>query len=98
MLMIETVQDSKVNRFDVPIRAWANTEPLAAEVVKQTDAARYSFVRSIFQDLGFSGDELEMRTRTFVVFHSLEGVFTKGESSRAEKRRRKLRHRLLISK
>lgn len=97
LLLIETIQDLDVIRFDVPIRAWASTEPLAADVVKQTDAARYRYVRSLFQELGFSGDDLEMRTRTFVVFHSLEGAFTLGENSKAKKRQRKLRHRLLTS-
>mgnify|MGYP001818805485 CR=1 FL=1 len=98
MLLIDTIQDLDIIRFDVPIRAWANTEPLAAEVVKQSDATRYRFVRSQFEELGFSGDELEMRTRTFVVFHSLDNSFTLEESAKARKRRRKLRHRLLTSK
>ena len=98
MLLIETIQDSNVIRFDVPVRAWASTEPLAAEVVRQSDATRYRYVRSQFQELGFSGDELDMRTRTFVVFHSLDNSFTLGEGAKARKRRRKLRHRLLTSK
>jgi len=98
LLLIETIQDLNVIRFDVPVRAWATTEPLAAEIVKRADVARYRYVRSEFEELGFSGDELEMRTRTFVVFHSLDNSFTLGESAKARKRRRKLRHRLLTSK
>jgi AcrR family transcriptional regulator len=98
MLLIETIQDLDMNRFDMPVRAWAATEPLAEEIVKRVDETRYQYVRSQFKELGFSGDELEMRTRTFVVFHSMQDMFTLQESAAARKRRRKLRHRLLTSR
>jgi AcrR family transcriptional regulator len=98
MLLIETIQDLDVNRFDMPVRAWAIKEPLAEEIVKRVDNTRYQYVRSQFKELGFSGDELEMRTRTFVVFHSMQDMFTLQESAAARKHRRKLRHRLLTSK
>ena len=98
MLLIETIQDLDVNRFDMSVRAWASREPLAAETVKRVDQTRYEYVRSQFKELGFSGDELEMRTRTFVVFHSMQDMFTFQEGAEAGKRRRKLRHRLLTSK
>mgnify|MGYP000659294694 CR=1 FL=1 len=35
MLLIETIQDLDMNRFDMPVRAWAATEPLAEEIVKR---------------------------------------------------------------
>ncbi len=98
MLLSEFIQDLNLNRFDMAVRTWANTEPLAAETVKRVDQTRYEYVRSQFEELGFSGDELEMRTRTFVVFHSMQDMFTFQEGAEAGKRRRKLRHRLLTSK
>ena len=76
LLLSELIQDLDVIRFDVAVRAWASTEPLAAEVVRQTDRTRYQFVRALFAKLGFSGDDLEMRTRTFVIFHSFDGAFS----------------------
>jgi AcrR family transcriptional regulator len=97
MLLSEFIQDLDLNRFDMSVRTWANTEPVAAEIVRRVDETRYRYVRSQFKELGFSGDELEMRTRTFVVFHSMQDMFTLQESAEAGKRRRKLRHRLLTS-
>ena len=59
-------------RYDLAMRAWAAQEPEVAKIVKKVDEQRYAFVRSQFAELGFKGQELEMRSRTFVVFHSLE--------------------------
>jgi AcrR family transcriptional regulator len=98
MRLIETIQDLDATRFDISVRAWAKTEPSVAEIVKRSDETRYRYVRAQFRELGFSGDELEMRTRTFVVFHSMQDAFALPESAQAQKRRRKLRHRLLTSK
>ena len=97
MLLSEFIQDLNLNRFDMAVRTWANTEPLAAETVKRVDQTRYEYVLSQFEELGFSGDELEMRTRTFVVSHSMQDMFTFQEGAEDAKRRRKLRHRLLTS-
>ena len=66
-------------KYDVSVRAWAAQEPEVARIVKKVDVRRLAFVRSLFIELGFKGRELEMRTRTFVVFHSLElGSFARG--------------------
>ena len=97
-LLSELIQDLDVVRFDVAVRSWAGTEPLAAEVVKKTDQTRYRFVRSLFAKMGFAGDELDMRTRTFVIFHSFDGAFSRKESAKVRKRRRILRFQLLTAK
>ncbi len=79
-------------KYDVSMRAWAAQEPEVARIVKKVDKQRYAFVRSIFVELGFKGQELEMRTRTFVVFHSLEsGSFVRG-TKKERLKLLKLRH------
>ena len=98
LLLSEIIHDLDVIRFDVAVRALAALDPTAAEAVASTDKTRYRFVRSLFTKLGFSGDELEMRTRTFVIYHSFDGAFTVKDSSEAAKRRRKLRIQLLTSR
>ena len=98
LLLSGLIQDLDVIRFDLAIRAWASTEPLAANVVRKTDKTRYAFVRSLFAKLGFTGDELDMRTRTFVIFHSFDGAFSIKEGANARKRRRMLREQLLTSR
>ena len=66
-------------KYDVAMRSWAAQEPEVARIVKKVDQQRFNFVRSLFAKLGFKGHELDMRTRTFVVFHSLElGSYARG--------------------
>ena len=65
-------------KYDIAVRAWAGHEPYVAPIVEKNDKMRYAFVRSLFHEMGFRGDELEMRTNTFVVFHSMEfGLYYK---------------------
>jgi AcrR family transcriptional regulator len=79
-------------KYDVSMRAWAAQEPEVARIVKNVDKQRFTFVRSLFVELGFKGQELEMRTRTFVVFHSLElGSFARG-TKKERLKLLKLRH------
>jgi len=79
-------------RYDIAMRAWAAQEPEVARIVNKVDKQRFVYVRSLFAELGFKGQELEMRTRTFVVFHSLElGSFARG-TKKERLKLLKLRH------
>ena len=49
----------------------------------------------IFRELGFKGDELEMRTHLFVCYHSWEMSMFGGQSERKLARLQKLRIKLL---
>jgi len=40
--------------------------------VKKVDFARYRFIRSLFEQMGFTGDELEDRVRIWLVFQSAQ--------------------------
>ena len=63
-----------LGRYDIAIRAWVAHEPTLAPLVRSADRERFGTVRRLFAALGFDGDELEMRTRTFVTFYSMEGA------------------------
>ncbi len=39
---------------------------------KKVDLWRYEYVADLFREIGFTGDDLEMRVRTFLVFYALE--------------------------
>ena len=54
------------------MRTWATHEPEVASVVRKVDRMRLTFVRGLFKEIGFEGDELETRTRIFVTVMSLE--------------------------
>lgn len=59
-------------RYELGIRAWVQINPVLIPLLKQIDLRRYEFVSALFREMGFRGDDLEMRVRTFQVFYSWE--------------------------
>ena len=54
------------------IRQWALRDAGAARAVKKVNRLRLNYVRKAFSELGFNGEDLEMRTMLFVCYHSWE--------------------------
>ncbi len=94
--LMELIQETNAAAYDIAMRAWASHEPKAAEIVERVDRHRYKLVKSLFRDMGFSGDELEMRARTFFVFNSFDPGVTIRESRKQQKARLKLRHEFFV--
>ena len=63
--------------------------------VARVDKSRMEYLRSIFAEIGFRGRELEMRTRLFVVFHSMESAVHSDLTEAETKSHLRLRHALL---
>ena len=95
LTLMESIVRDRLTRYDMAIRAWASHDPVAARSVKKVDEFRLGYVRSLFEEMGFKGEELEMRTRTFVVFYSLEPGLFAGISRKEQLKQLKLRHALL---
>ena len=94
----EMILDYDLTRFEIAIRQWALQDEHAARAVKKVNRKRLDFIRSAFAELGFTGDDLEMRTMLFVCYQTWESTMFR-EISR--KRRRELitkRVELLTSK
>jgi len=60
--------------LDMAIRQWALDDKLAARAVRKVNRVRLRFVRETLSELGFEGDELEMRAMLFVGYHSWESA------------------------
>ena len=90
--LMELLLEKDFARYDVAIRAWAAQEPDVARLVRRTDQQRMGFVGSLFAEMGFKGEELEMRTSTFVVFHSMDREFSTGGSVKARRKLLRARH------
>lgn len=83
--LAEMILDYDFARYDMPIRQWALQDAVAARAVRKVNKIRLDFVRSIFSELGFTGEDLEMRTRLYVCYQSTESsVFQ--EISRKQRR------------
>ncbi|MFZ9037006.1 MAG: TetR/AcrR family transcriptional regulator [Gammaproteobacteria bacterium] len=95
LFLAQQIIATDATRYDLPIRAWAELNPIAAAAVKRADRVRYTLVKGLFAGIGFSGEELEMRTRTFVTYYSLERAIFVRESKKDRLARIELRHRLL---
>jgi AcrR family transcriptional regulator len=72
--LAEAVIGQHLAAYDLPIRAWAQSDRRAARVVKRVNRLRLDYVGKAFAELGFEGDELEVRTRLFVCYASMEGA------------------------
>jgi hypothetical protein len=86
---------NRLDRYDFPIRAWASHDPATARMVRRVDKYRLDYLRALFAEMGFEGEELEMRTRTFVVYHSLQSGLFVGISRKEQLKQLRLRHALL---
>ena len=85
--LAELVLEYDLARYDIPIRQWALNDAGAARVVRRVDRIRMDFVRNAFRELGFTGDDLEIRAMLFLCYQTLESSMYRDLS---RKRRREL--------
>lgn len=83
----EMVLEYNLDRYEVPVRQWAGRDAAAARHVRKVDRMRLDFVRQAFRELGFTGDDLEMRSMLFLCYQTWEAPMFR-ELTR--KRRREL--------
>ena len=90
------VYEMDFGRYDLLIRSLALEFPNIREAVQTVDRKRLNTVRMLFSELGFKGDELEMRVLAFVSTTSMEGIVFSELSTEAYERQLKLRHEFFI--
>jgi AcrR family transcriptional regulator len=78
--LMEVIFTQGLDKYELPMRAWAAEEPYVAAVVQEMEARRLAFIRALFAEMGFKGKDLEMRTRLFVCYACGEHVFFTRES------------------
>ena len=66
--LMRLVHSKRLDRFEMPVRAWAQQNPALAPLVRSVDKHRIDFVCSLFMEMGFAKDEAEMRTRVFLTY------------------------------
>jgi AcrR family transcriptional regulator len=89
------IQEHNLGKYDLAFRSWAKYDDAAHEAVKRVTKVRLDFLRHIFNEMGFEGDELEMRAMLFVCYHTWESATFNELSPRKIARLRKLRLALL---
>ena len=95
---MEMIRDKHLTKYDLAMTSWAKLDQQVHRVVKKVVKMRLDFTRATFAELGFKGDELEMRTRLFVCYHSWEGTMFADLSNQNLLQLQKLRYKFLIQK
>jgi AcrR family transcriptional regulator len=96
LMLLITEQD--LSRYTVAVMDWGQHEPLALKRIHEVMDFQMNFVRSLFREMGFTGDELEMRMHTMVFFQAMEGSRYSHLSKEERIRYVTLRHRMLIAR
>ena len=75
LLSITMVRDHHLSRYDLAMKSWARKDAQVSQRYDKVIQLRLGFVRALFEELGFSGDELETRTRLVVCYYSWAQTF-----------------------
>jgi AcrR family transcriptional regulator len=87
--IMEMIVKHDLTQYDVHFRAWAKNDPAAARTVREVIRVRADTVRGLFSELGFEGEDLELRTRLFVSYGSNEGDMYGGPGRESQRNRKK---------
>lgn len=83
----EMIYELDLTRYEIGVRQFALRNKKAFRAVKKANNLRMDFIRKAFSELGFVGDDLEMRTMLFACYQTWEASMFPGVS---RKRRREL--------
>jgi AcrR family transcriptional regulator len=95
LLLMTMVYEQNLTEFDAAMDMWSRGNKLVARKRNRVIDMRLKFVRAALKELGFKGDDLEMRARLLAGFQMGERQIF-GSNTRTSKQYRELRLRLLI--
>ena len=98
LLLMQTIENDQLEKYDIVMRAWALDEPLVAEQVEKVDQTRFEYIKSLFAEMGFTGADLEMRSMIFQAYHSLSSALHGNFFGEKRLKHEKLRHQFFIRK
>ena len=81
--MMNMILQHDLGRYDIAMLSWGKLDPAIATRVRKVFRHRLDYMRTTFQELGFKGEELEMRTRMFVGYHAFERTAFSKESKKS---------------
>ncbi|MDC0936945.1 TetR/AcrR family transcriptional regulator [Pirellulales bacterium] len=92
---ITRVREEGLDKYELAMRAWADHDSEADEVVRAAYEKRSAFVRGFFTRLGFRGLDAEVRTRLTLCYLSWEPNMYPDESEARRLNLLKFQHNLL---
>jgi AcrR family transcriptional regulator len=92
--IMKTIGDYELNWAEPAIFIWSQRDAWVRKVMNRVNRERLRYLRALFEELGFEGDELDMRTQLFTVYAASEYSFLhhlpKSQRNRLLKRRMRL--------
>jgi AcrR family transcriptional regulator len=82
LYVMRMIEREGLDRYDISFRSWAAQDPSVAKGVRKVDLERYRFIRSLFAEMGFEGNDLETRVELWLVFQSAQRTVYVPKSSR----------------
>lgn len=87
----------KDSRHDVAIRAWACNNSYAAKAISHIDGRRLMFCEKLFEQMGFTGEEIKLRARLVYYYQIGEYTVIKQDPASLRVALSELRYKMLIA-
>jgi AcrR family transcriptional regulator len=98
LAIMRAIRDQKLAKFDLAMSFWAKIDDNVRKVVDNVVKMRLDYLRTLFAELGFTEDELEMRVRLFLCYHTWEDAMFPDLSNQKYSILQNTRHRFFIRK
>jgi AcrR family transcriptional regulator len=89
------IRSRRAAEYDAPVRAWAMSDPLAVRYVRDADARRVEFAKSLYSSLGFNDLQVECRARMFLYYEAFAPMMFEGPDEAKADELIDMRHAIL---
>ena len=83
-LLMESVVNEELGKYDSDIRTLAAVEDIAEKAILRVDKERLSYVKTLFEEMGFSKKEADVRSRIFYLHFIGEFAVFKDKKERSK--------------
>ena len=95
LTVMEDIAREERGRYEAAMRTWAASDERAAAAVRRVDEARLQWTCGLFEEMGFSREQAEIRGRMMVCYEYGEAQFSLSASLEQRLQWVKLRHEIL---
>jgi len=96
-LAMKMILEINLTRLELPMRFSAEKDPIAWELLNRVYQIRLNFFRSALSEMGFEGEDLEMRIHLLTCYHTWESVMFRDLPNNSRAKWIKLRLDLICS-
>jgi len=94
--LMELVFNEDAGRYESDVRSWAAFDKIPARSIAKIDKQRLKYVKSLFEEMGFSKKEAEIRSRLFYLY--IVGEFMILSDTEERSKYLKEKHKFFTSK